>query len=363
MQLNTVEELIEDIRAGKPVILMDDEERENEGDMLIAADKVTPEIINFMTREARGLLCLTLTGERCDQLKLRQMTEKNANTSGFGTPFTVSIEAAEGVTTGISAFDRAVTIKTAVNPSAGADDLVHPGHIFPLRAQSAGVLARAGHTEAGCDLTRLAGLTPAAAIIEIMAEDGTMARRPQLEAFAQKHDLKIGTVKDLIHYRIQQEQMVTQKNRQKLQTQFGEFDLTVYDDIITGQTHMALSMGNLLPDDRILTGIHTGDTLNDMLAVTSRPYTRQVLQEIAQTGSGMLVMLDIDGYQKPEQIIGALNRKSIKTHDDLALRTCQRVASVTGIIRDMGVKKLHLIAGSVSDEMLNGIKQHIADII
>ena len=200
MQLNSIEEIIEDMRLSKLVILMDDENRENEGDLMIAAEKITPEIVNFMAKEARGLLCLTLTGERCDFFGLSPMVNKNL--SGFSTPFTVSIEAAKGVTTGISAYDRAQTIMVAVNPLSSPRDMVQPGHIFPLRAQPQGVLSRAGHTEAGCDLARLAGLTPAAAIIEIMNPDGTMARRPDLEVFAKKHNLKIGTIADLINYRI-----------------------------------------------------------------------------------------------------------------------------------------------------------------
>ena len=206
MSISSTEEIVAELRAGRMVILVDEEDRENEGDLVLAADFVTPEAINFMIRHARGLVCLTLTEERCDQLALPMMTSKNG--TSFGTNFTVSIEAAEGVTTGISAADRARTIQVAVHKGTVPDDLVQPGHIFPLRAQKGGVLMRAGHTEAGCDLTQMAGLSPASVICEIIKEDGTMARLPDLIEFAKEHDLKIGTIADLIHYRSQNECLV-----------------------------------------------------------------------------------------------------------------------------------------------------------
>ncbi len=204
MQLNSTQELIDDIRLGKMVILMDDEDRENEGDLIVAAEMVTPEIINFMCTHARGLICLPLTGERCDALGLRPMTAHH--TEAHGTAFTVSIEAAQGVTTGISAADRAHTALVAIHPASGPADLVQPGHMFPLRARDGGVLERGGHTEASVDLARLAGLLPGAVIVEIMNDDGTMARRPDLELFAQKHSLKIGTIADLVRYRLDREE-------------------------------------------------------------------------------------------------------------------------------------------------------------
>ncbi|MFP5441810.1 MAG: 3,4-dihydroxy-2-butanone-4-phosphate synthase, partial [Gammaproteobacteria bacterium] len=219
MKLNTVEELIEDIRQGRMVILMDDEDRENEGDLVLGASHVTPEAINFMAKHARGLICLTLTQQRCGQLEIGPMVGRNG--TQLGTNFTASIEAASGVTTGISAADRAHTIKVAVAPHAKASDIVSPGHVFPLMAQPGGVLHRAGHTEAGCDLARLAGLEPAAVIVEIMNEDGTMARRPDLEKFAEQHQLKIGTIADLIHYRITHEQTVSKIGEHMLPTQHG----------------------------------------------------------------------------------------------------------------------------------------------
>jgi len=241
MKLNTVEEIIEDIRQGRMVILMDDEDRENEGDLVIAAERVRTEDINFMATNARGLICLTLSRERCEFLNLRPMVSKN-NTQ-FHTNFTASIEAATGVTTGISAADRARTIQVAVARDTRPEDIVQPGHVFPIMAQPGGVLQRAGHTEAGCDLARLAGFVPAAAIVEIMNEDGTMARRPDLEIFAQKHGLKIGTIVDLIHYRIANERTVTRKDSWPVQTEHGEFMLHTFTDTILGGPHLAFTMG------------------------------------------------------------------------------------------------------------------------
>src|SRR5690554_5279664 len=223
MALNSIAELIEDFRQGRMVILMDDEDRENEGDLVIAADKVGAADINFMATHARGLICLTLTSERCRQLRLDPMVEGNA--TPFGCNFTVSIDAASGITTGISAADRARTIQVAVHPEAAPVDIVQPGHIFPVMAKEGGVLRRAGHTEAGCDLAKLAGLSPAAVICEVMNPDGTMARRPDLEKFADEHGLRIGTIMDLIHYRIAHEQTVERVRQYCLPTEYGEFEV------------------------------------------------------------------------------------------------------------------------------------------
>lgn len=235
---NTPAELIEALKAGRMVILMDDEDRENEGDLVMAADAVRAEDINFMARFGRGLICLTLTQEKCRSLRLPLMV--NDNTSPFSTNFTVSIEAAEGVTTGISAHDRAKTVQAAVKPDARPEDLIQPGHIFPLMAQPGGVLTRAGHTEAGCDLARLAGRTPAAVIVEILNEDGTMARRPDLERFAKTHDLKIGTIADLIRYRLDNEHSVERVAETQVDTEFGSFHLVTYQDTVDNTIHLAL---------------------------------------------------------------------------------------------------------------------------
>ena len=265
MALNSIEEIIADMRAGKMVILMDDEDRENEGDIIVAAEKVTPEIINFMATEARGLICLTLTGDRCDYLGLPSMVAGNG--AKFSTPFTVSIEAAEGVTTGISAADRAKTILAAVNPMGKPEDIVQPGHIFPLRARPGGVLSRAGHTEAGCDLARLAGLIPSSAIVEVMNADGTMARRPDLEIFAEKHGIKIGTIADLIHYRIANEKTVEIVSEDDVHTEFGDFRLVTFKDTILGETHLALTLGDITPDEPTLVRVQTNNMIRDVLGL------------------------------------------------------------------------------------------------
>ena len=230
--LNTIDEILDDLRQGRMVVIMDDEDRENEGDLVMAASKVRPEDINFMARYGRGLICLTLTRDRCRQLRLPLMVSDTD--LDHGTNFTVSIEAAEGVTTGISAYDRAHTVRTAVAPDARPEHLRQPGHIFPLMAQPGGVLTRAGHTEAGCDLVRIAGLEPAAVIVEILNEDGTMARRPQLEEFAREHGLKIGTIADLIRYRLEKERSVERIAERDVNTDFGPFRLHCYEDHVNG---------------------------------------------------------------------------------------------------------------------------------
>src|SRR5512145_1764600 len=241
VSLNSTDEILEDIRQGRMVVIMDDEDRENEGDLVIAAELVRPEDVNFMARYGRGLICLTLTRDRCRQLRLPLMvteTDRDQRTN-----FTVSIEAAEGVTTGISAYDRAHTIRTAVQPHARPEDLRQPGHVFPLMAQPGGVLTRAGHTEAGCDLARLAGLPPAAVIVEVLNDDGTMARRPDLEAFAERHGLKIGTIADLIRYRLEKERSVERIAERDIETDFGPFRLCCYEDHVNSTVHLAFVRG------------------------------------------------------------------------------------------------------------------------
>lgn len=254
MSIATVEEIIAEIRAGRMVILVDEEDRENEGDLILASDFVTPEAINFMVTHARGLVCLTLTEEHCDQLDLPMMASRNG--TQFGTNFTVSIEAAEGVTTGISAADRARTIQVAAAKNAKPSDLVNPGHIFPLRAQKGGVLMRAGHTEAGCDLTAMAGLTPAAVICEILKDDGTMARLPDLVEFAKKHGLKIGTIADMIQYRSRTESIVERVGERTMETQFGTFHAVAFRDRAAGRAHLALVKGTPTPDTETLVRVH-----------------------------------------------------------------------------------------------------------
>src|SRR5579863_6515691 len=240
-ELDSIDAILEDLRQGKMAVIMDDEDRENEGDLIMAAERVRPQDVNFMARYGRGLICLTLTRERCRQLRLPLMvseTDRDRRTN-----FTISIEAAQGVTTGISAHDRAHTVRTAVRPDARPEDLRQPGHIFPIMAQPGGVLTRAGHTEAGCDLARLAGFEPAAVIVEIMNDDGTMARRPELETFARSHNLKIGSIAELIRYRLRNERSVERITEQAVQTEFGEFRLFLYEDHVNRDVHMALTHG------------------------------------------------------------------------------------------------------------------------
>ena len=262
--MNTIEEIIDDLRLGKMVIIMDDEDRENEGDLLMAAAFTRPEDINFMARYGRGLICLTLTSERCQQLRLPLMT--NENKTAHSTNFTVSIEAATGVTTGISAADRARTVQCAVAANAKAEDLVQPGHIFPLMAKAGGVLSRAGHTEAGCDFARLAGVDPSAVIVEILNEDGTMARRPDLEIFAKEHNLKMGTIADLIHYRIQHENTFERISECAFPTEFGDFRLYAYQDKNDNNVHLALVMGNVSGDTPVLVRVHAKNLLDDVFS-------------------------------------------------------------------------------------------------
>lgn len=290
--LNTIEEILADLRAGKMVVIMDDEDRENEGDLLMAASKVRAEDVNFMAKYGRGLICLTLTRERCEQLRLPLMV--NDTNAKHATNFTVSIEAAQGVTTGISAADRAVTIQAAVAPNAQSNNVVQPGHIFPLMAQPGGVLARAGHTEAGCDLARLAGCEPAAVIVEILNEDGSMARRPDLEKFAQQHQLKIGTIADLIHYRLNNEKTVERVATCALKNEFGDFQLIAYQDHLDRLLHYALVRGDIAPQTPTLVRVHMNDFLGDALGL-ERPDSpwplTHAMRRIAREGCGVIVIL------------------------------------------------------------------------
>ncbi|MBI3902552.1 MAG: 3,4-dihydroxy-2-butanone-4-phosphate synthase [Nitrosomonadales bacterium] len=287
-----IQEIIDEIRAGRMVVLVDEEDRENEGDLVFAAEFVTPEKINFMAKHGRGLICLTLTGAHCEQLKLPLMVRDNG--SPLGTNFTISIEAATGVTTGISAADRARTVQAAVDKNAKPADIVQPGHIFPLRAQPGGVLVRAGHTEAGCDLAQLAGLTPASVICEILKDDGEMARLPDLIEFAQLHGLKIGTIADLIEYRSHQEKLVERVARRKVQTAYGEFDLVTYVDKTTQRTHLALVKGDIQPQRETLVRVHEPLSVMDFIEQMHYPNSTSVhdaLAKISQSEAGVLVMM------------------------------------------------------------------------
>ena len=343
--LSSTDEILEDIRQGRMVVLMDDEDRENEGDLVMAASKVRPEDVNFMARYGRGLICLTLTRDRCRQLRLPLMvSETDADQS---TNFTVSIEAAEGVTTGISAYDRAHTIRTAVAPDARPDHLRQPGHIFPLMAQPGGVLTRAGHTEAGCDLVRLAGLEPAAVIVEILNEDGTMARLPQLEEFAREHGLKLGTIADLISYRLEKERSVERIAERDITTDFGPFRMYCYEDHVNGTVHLALVRGSLAGTESPLVRVHLKDTVRDLVGAHEQGLSwslRSALERIAKEGTGIVVLLR--PHESPLEIAEAVrsgNRfvPNPKARGAQVLRTYGIGAQ---ILRDLGVRSMRVLS-------------------
>ncbi|MCQ4317047.1 3,4-dihydroxy-2-butanone-4-phosphate synthase [Stutzerimonas zhaodongensis] len=356
MALNTAEELIEDIRAGKMVILMDDEDRENEGDIIVASECVTAEHINFMARFARGLICMPMTRERCETLQLPLMAPRNG--SGFGTKFTVSIEAAVGVTTGISAADRARTVRAAVAKNAVADDIVSPGHIFPLMAQPGGVLARAGHTEAACDLARMGGFEPSGVICEIMNDDGTMARRPELELFAEQHGLKIGTIADLIHYRMIHERTVERVSEQPLETELGQFKLVTYRDGVEDTVHMALTRGEISPEEPTLVRVHNMEPLRDLLMVTvpGRWSLRAAMSEVAKAGSGVVLLLG-NPLTGP-QLLAQLNRQHSPSP-----ATYSTVGAGSQILRDLGVRKMRLMSSPMKFNAISGFDLEVVEYL
>jgi 3,4-dihydroxy 2-butanone 4-phosphate synthase/GTP cyclohydrolase II len=296
MEFDTIESAIADIAAGRMVILIDDEDRENEGDLVLAAEKVTPAAINFMARHARGLICMTLTPERADALQLGPMSAEN--TATFGTAFTVSVDARAGVSTGISAGDRSVTIKTMIDPATKPTDLARPGHVFPIRAQPGGVLKRAGQTEGSVDLARLAGLVPAGVICEIMNEDGTMARVPELRAFSRQHGLKIVTIKHLIEYRMKRESFIRRLADAEMPTRYGEFRVVVYENTIDHGTHVALVKGAVRPDEITLVRVHSGCVTGDVFSSMRCDCGDQLhaaLTQIQKESAGVLLYLNQEG--------------------------------------------------------------------
>ncbi len=300
MLKNNIKEIIEDIKNGKMVIILDDEERENEGDLVCAAELVTPEIINFMASKGKGLICLPMSSDLCNKFDLQMMTNKNR--AANRTAFTVSIEAAEGITTGISAADRSHTIKTAVDKKSKAQDIVQPGHIFPLKAIEGGVLSRAGHTEAACDLSKLAGLQSAGVICEIMNEDGTMARRDDLVAFGKEHELKVGTIADLIDYRLSSDSTVEAVNERNITNEFGEFKMIVWRDMVNDEYHFSLSLGDLSKTKSPLVRVQTQSILQDTLGIEElgkKWSIRKSLERISEEGAGIFVLInhrDDKGY-------------------------------------------------------------------
>ncbi len=341
MSLAPITEIISELKAGRMVVLVDEEDRENEGDLVMAAGHVTPEAINFMAKHGRGLICLTLTDTRCRQLGLKQMVSDNQ--TPHGTAFTVSIEAAEGVTTGISAQDRAVTIQAAVAKDAKASDIIQPGHIFPLRAQPGGVLVRAGHTEAGCDLAQLAGLEPASVICEILKDDGTMARLPDLIPFAQEHGLKIGAIADLIHYRNQTESLVERVADRLIQTVYGAFRLIAYRDNTNRETHLALVKGEIHADRETLVRVHEPLSVMDFLDVTGGGHSWPIMgamERIAESQSGVIVLL-----HRPETADALHNRINPPAQAAAAHKVDLRDYGIGAqILRDIGVGKMKLLA-------------------
>ena len=343
MAFNTIPDILDDIRAGRMVVILDDEDRENEGDIVMAAQRVRPEDVNFMVREARGLLCLTLTEQRTRQLGLRPMVSDN--TSPYHTNFTVSIEAAEGVTTGISAHDRARTIQVAVKSDAKPQDLSQPGHIFPLTAQPGGVLTRAGHTEAGCDLAALAGLEPAAVLIEILHEDGSMARRPELEVFARKHGLKIGTIADLIRFRLETEKTIQRVHEEDVDTEFGPFRLIAWRDAIRHGLHYALLRGTVDDGAPVLSRVHVRNTLSDVLHLMRDDLGLTVtsaLRRIADEGRGVLLVLS--GEDTPDALLARLKRQPATLEPEVAQQQEWRQLGLGAqMLADLGVRKLRVL--------------------
>lgn len=345
--ISPVEDIVADMAAGRIVILVDEEDRENEGDLVLAADHVTPEAINFMAKYGRGLICLTLNRERCEALKLPPMVPKNGGK--YSTAFTISIEAASGVTTGISAADRARTVQAAVAKDAVATDLIQPGHIFPLQAVDGGVLMRAGHTEAGCDLASMAGCSPASVICEIMKDDGEMARLPDLQIFAAEHGLKIGTIADLIAYRSRTETLVERRATRQLKTAWGEFTAHVYVDAPSQSLHLALVKGTWDKASSVLARVHEPLSLMDVLEVdrTSHSWSlNATLAHIAQASAGVVVLLNCGETSAAllaefEQINGLQAKPSAASSSAMDLRTYGIGAQ---ILRDCGVHKMTLMA-------------------
>jgi len=344
---STIPELIEEIAAGRMVILMDDEDRENEGDLIMAASRVRPEDVNFMARYGRGLICLPLTRERCRQLALPLMVDQNKGR--FATNFTVSIEAAEGITTGISAQDRAHTIRTAVRPEAKPSDLSQPGHVFPLMARPGGVLARAGHTEASIDLVTLAGLDPSAVLVEILNEDGSMARRPELEAFARQHDIKLGTIADLIRYRLENERSVECVYVQDVATDHGGFRLHAYRDSIEQRLHLAFLRGRPDPDRPMLVRVHVQNPLSDVMGIQRPDFglpLRVAMAEINREGAGLLLVLG--GHADDESLLRLIQQRPepniSASGDNRQSRELRTYGIGAQIIADLGIRKMRVLS-------------------
>ena len=367
MAFNSIDELIREFRNGNMVVLVDDEDRENEGDLVMPAVHVTPEAINFMARYGRGLICLPMTRERCDALGLKLMVGDNREAQR--TQFTVSIDAARGISTGISAADRAETIHSAVRQGARPSDFVQPGHVFPLMSEPGGVLTRAGHTEAGCDLARLAGLEPAAVLVEILNEDGTMARRPDLERFAERHGLKVGTIADLIKYRMLNEKTVERAGECRLPTAFGEFRLVAFRARTDDRIHYALVAGEIEPDAPTLVRVHVHDSLYDLTGSLRRDAGWPIddaLRRVAAEGSGIVVVLRppepaneivarIDSYRREDE------GEALPQHDSgTDLRTFGLGAQ---ILADLGVRRMRVLSAPKRLHALSGFGLEVTEYV
>ena len=362
-----IEDILSDLRAGKMVIMVDDEDRENEGDLIMLASQVTPEAINYMARYGRGLICLTLTRERCEQLRLPLMV--SGTDSQQSTNYTVSLEAATGITTGISAHDRARTIQVAVADQAAAGDLVQPGHIFPVMAQPGGVLTRAGHTEAGCDLARLAGeAEPAAVIVEILNEDGSMARRPDLESFAKDHGLLIGTIADLIRYRLEKEIAVERIYSVPAKPEHGEFAMHAYEDYVNRQVHLALVYGDIDAVSAPLVRVLVTDTIGDIIGVDDRRLgwpLRDAMRQIVAAGAGVIVVLRYP--EGPRDLINAIVRLAEQSpppvEADKSGNELRQYGVGAQILRDLGVSRMRVLSAPVHMHAISGFGLEIVEYI
>ncbi len=367
MPINSIEDILDDFRQGKMVLMMDDEDRENEGDLIIAANVITPEHITFFARYACGLICLTITEERARQLNLPLMVEQNS--SQHETNFTVSIEAADGITTGISAADRARTVRVAVAKNAHPKDIVMPGHIFPLIGKNGGVLTRAGHTEAGIDLARLAGYEPASVIVEVMNEDGTMAKRPELETFARQHNIKLGTIADLINYRLLNDKTIDLIDEKDIKTSHGDFRLRIYTDKVSNCVHHALVQGDIQEDEPCLVRVQTLNTLRDVIG-TERPgyptswALTDAMARINREGQGVIVI--VGDESTPEESLAQVTyfpEVPPQQRSNSEIGAYRLIGTGSQILRDIGVGKMRVLGSPVRYNAISGFHLEIVEFV